>query len=92
MITRIHEVKKLVKQIPGNCKFKFNSTTCNSDQKWDNKSCQYQFKNHRTCMEYYIWNPSRCIRENGKYLKSTADTSVIVCQQMLQTINKFQEY
>ena len=44
MITRIHEVKTLVEQIPGNSKFKFNSRTCNSDQKWDNKSCQYSVK------------------------------------------------
>ena len=27
----------------------------------------------------YSWNPSTCICENGKYLKSIADTLVICC-------------
>ena len=33
MITRINEVKTLVKHISCDCKCKFNSATCNSNQK-----------------------------------------------------------
>ena len=29
------------------------------------------------------WNPSTCICENGKYLKNIADTSVIVCDKII---------
>ena len=31
----------------------------------------------------YIWNPSTCICENDKYFKSIADTSVIVCNEII---------
>ena len=31
----------------------------------------------------YNWNPSKCICENSKYLKSVADTSVITCDKII---------
>ena len=31
----------------------------------------------------YSWNPSTCICENGKSLKSIVDTSVIVCDEII---------
>ena len=31
----------------------------------------------------YGWNPSTCIFENSKCLKSVADSSVIVCDKLL---------
>ena len=33
MVTRIYEAKTLVKHISCDCKYKLNSTTCNSNQK-----------------------------------------------------------
>ena len=39
MITRIYETKTLVKHISCDFKFKFNSATCNSYQKWNNGEC-----------------------------------------------------
>ena len=39
-------------------------------------------KNYRTCKKDYGWNPSTCICENDKYLKSIADTSVIACGEI----------
>ena len=30
-----------------------NSTTYNSNQKWNNKSCQCECKNYRKCKKYY---------------------------------------
>ena len=35
MTTRINEVKKLVEHISCFCKCKFDSTTCDSNQKWN---------------------------------------------------------
>ena len=63
----------LVKHISCDYKYKFNSTTCHSDQKWNNETCQCKCKNYRICKKDYSWNPSTCICENGKYLKSIAD-------------------
>ena len=74
MITNKNEAKTMTKHISCGCKCKFNSTTFNSNQKWNNKTCQCECKNYRECKNDYSWNPSTCIRENGKYLKSTADT------------------
>ena len=31
----------------------------------------------------YSWNPSTCISENSKYLKSITDTSVIKCGEII---------
>ena len=33
MVTRINEIKTLVKHISCHCKYKFNSTTCKSNEK-----------------------------------------------------------
>ena len=40
MITRINEVKTMVKHISNDCKCKFNST-CYSNQEWNIDKCQY---------------------------------------------------
>ena len=34
----------------------------------------------------YNWNPSTCICENSKYLKSVADTSVITCDKIISVM------
>ena len=62
-------------------KRKFNSTTCNSNQKLDNDKCQCECKKYRTCKKDYSWNPRHF--ENVKYLKSIGDTSVIVCDKII---------
>ena len=56
------------------CKCKFNSTICNSNQKWNNKTSQCEWKNYRTCEKDNSWNLSTCICENSKHLKSTSVT------------------
>ena len=35
----------------------------------------------------YSWNPSTCICENSKYLKSIADTSVIGCDKIITVLD-----
>ena len=49
---------------------------CNWNQKLNNKTCQCECKNYRTCKKD-IWNPSSCTSENNRYLKSIGDTSVM---------------
>ena len=55
---------KMAKHISCDCKCKFNSTIYNSNQKWNNKICQYECKDYHKCKKDYSWNPSACICEN----------------------------
>ena len=50
--------KAMAEHICSDCKCTFNSTVCNSNQKWNLKTCQCEFKNYCTCKEDYSWNPS----------------------------------
>ena len=56
---------------------------CNSNQKCNNETCQYECKNYFTFKKDYNWNPSTCICENGKYLKIITDTSVTECDEII---------
>ena len=40
MITNKNEAKPMTKYISCDCKCKLNSATCNSKQKWNDKTCQ----------------------------------------------------
>ena len=82
MITNKSEAKTMRKHISCDCKCKCNSRTCNYNQKLNNKTCQWECKNYQKCKKDYTWNPSTCVCENSKYLKSIADTSVIACGQI----------
>ena len=88
MITnKKNEAKAMAKHISCNCKCKFNITTCNLNQKWNNETCQCECKNYRKCKKDYRWNPRTIICENGKYFKSIADTSVITCVEIISAMN-----
>ena len=52
-----------------------------------NGTCQCECKNYHKCKKDYSWNPSTCICENSKYLKSIADTSVIACDETISVMN-----
>ena len=54
-----------------------------SNQEWNIKTCQCECKNYRKCKKDYIWNPSACIFQNSKCLKSIDDTSVIKCDKIV---------
>ena len=45
MITGIHESKTLTKHILCDCKCKFGTSKCSSNQKWNNDKCQCECKN-----------------------------------------------
>ena len=53
MITNKNYAKAMAKHILCDCKCKFNSTTYNSDKKWNNKTCQCECKNYRKCKKDY---------------------------------------
>ena len=83
MIANKDEAKAMTEHISCDCKCKFNSTTCNSNQKWNNKTCQCKCKNYRKCKKDYNWNPSTCVCENSECLKSVAGTSVTNCDEIV---------
>ena len=87
MITRISKAKTMVKHISCDCKYKVNSTTCTTNQKWNNQTCQRECKNYRRCKKDYSWNLTTCICENGKYLKSIVDDSKIVCDEIIYVMD-----
>ena len=89
MITYKNEAKAITKHISLDSKYKFNSTTFNSNQKWSIEICQRECKCYRTWKKDYSWNPSTCICENHKFLKSIAGTSVITCDEIISIIDKF---
>ena len=76
------EAKAITKDISCDCKCKFNSIICNSNQKQNNKTCQCECKNYSKCKKDYSWNPSTYICENNKCLKCIDETSVIECDQI----------
>ena len=69
MITNKDEAKAMTEHISRDHKCKFNKTTCHSNQKWNDKTCQCERKKYHKCEKDYSWNPSKCICENIKYLK-----------------------
>ena len=75
MITNKDEAKAMTEHIWFHYKWKINSTTYSSKQKWNNKTCQCEYRNYHKCRENYSQNPSTCIFENSKYLKSISDTT-----------------
>ena len=86
MITNKNEAKAMTKHISCDCKCKFNSKTCNTKQKWSDKTCKCECKNYK-CGKDYNWNPSTCVCENNKYLKTIADTSVTECYEIIIVID-----
>ena len=84
MITRINESKTLTKHMSCECKCKLDGTKCNSNQQWNNDICQCQCKKHHISEKDYVRNPATCNCENGKYLASIMDDSVITCEEIIE--------
>ena len=74
----------MTEHVSCHCKCKFNCAICNSDQKWNNKTCQNECKNYHTWKKNYSWNLNTCTCENSKYLKST---SVTECDKIIIDMN-----
>ena len=48
-LTNKNYAKTMTEYISCDFKYKFNSTICNSNQKWNNKTCQCKYKHYRKC-------------------------------------------
>ena len=73
MTTGINKSKTLTKHISCECKCRFDGRKCNSDQWWNNDKRRCECKKRHACEKDYVWNPSTCNCENGKYLASSMD-------------------
>ena len=62
----------------------FYERKCNSNQWWNNYKCRRECKRHHICEKDCIWNPCTCICENGKYLASIMDDSVITRDEVIK--------
>ena len=82
-IAGVNESKTVTKHISWECKCKFDGRKCISNQKWNNDKCQCEWKNYNICEKDYIWNPATHSCENGKYLASIIDNSVITCDEII---------
>ena len=51
----------------------------------------YVSKKRHIFEKYYIWNPSTCSCENGKYLASIMDNSAIMCDEIVESYPKKQK-
>ena len=83
MATKKNESKIITKDISCKCKGIFDGRKCNSNQKWNNDKCGCELKKHNICEKHYIWNPATCSTENGKYLTSIIENSVITCDEII---------
>ena len=87
MTTRINESKTLTKHISCKWKCKFDGKDAIQIKKRNNNKRQCECKNPRKNHDRekdYIWNPSKCICENGKYLESIISDSVIVSDKAVE--------
>ena len=82
-ITKINKAKTLIEHILFDCKCKFGSTSCNSNQERNNETWQFECRNYCTCEKDHSWNPATCTWENGKYLGSIIGDSVIICDETI---------
>ena len=55
MISKKDEVKEMTEHISCDYNCKFNSTKCNSKQKWNNNTCQCECKSYHKCEKDYTW-------------------------------------
>ena len=87
MIVRINESKTLTKHSSCEYKYKFDVEKCNLNQKWNKDKCLHERKNlteHNACEKDYIWNPAACSCQNGEYVVSIIDHSVITCDEIIE--------
>ena len=83
IIKGINESKTLTKHISCECECQLDGKKINTNQWWNNDKCQCECKKRRVCEKDYIWNPSACSCENGKYLASIMDDSLTICNEII---------
>ena len=86
MIKSKNETKTMEKHISCDFRLKFNNTTCNSNQKWNMKTWQFECKNYRTCKKIILGILAYIVVDD-KYLKSIADPSVVTCDEIISVMD-----
>ena len=97
-ITRINKSRTFTKHISCKCECKFDSKKCNLNQKFKSgisvtvnvQKIHWKFTKI-ICEKNCIWNPAACNCENGKYVGSIIDDSVVICDQIINTTKLFQQ-
>ena len=84
MVAGINEWKILTKHLSCECKCKFHVKKCNSNQWWNNDKYRCTCEKHYICEKGYVWNFATCNCENGKYLASIMDDSMITCDEVIK--------
>ena len=84
MITGINDSKILTKHAWNQCKYKFDERKYNSNQKWNNDKWQWKCKKHHIYEKHYVWDPATCSCQNGKFLTSIINDSVITCGEIIK--------
>ena len=84
IITGRNEFKILMKHLWCEYKCEFDRRKCNSDQKWDNDKCWWNWKKHDIFEKGSNWISATCGRENGKYLAVITDDLVMVCDKNIE--------
>ena len=52
---------------------------------WNNNKRQCEPKKHHICEKDYVWNSATRSCENGKYLASIMDDSLITCDEVIES-------
>ena len=79
MITGINQSKILTKHISCECECKFDGKNVIQINSGITINLDVSVKN--ICAKDYTWNPAMCSCQNGMYLASIMDDSVIVCNE-----------
>ena len=85
MITGINESKTLTMHISSKCKYKLDSRNCSLQKWWGNDKCRCECKKCHVCEKDYVWNPATCNCEDGKYLASTTEDSMLICDEIIKS-------
>ena len=67
------------------CKCRFDGKECNWNQWWNNDKCRCECKKIYVCEKDHVWNHATCDCENGKYLASIMDDSMIICDKVINS-------
>ena len=90
MIKGINESNTLTKHISCECKSRFDGK-CNSYQWQYNGKCWCECKKCHTCEKDYVYNLSTWNCENGRYLASIMDDSVILYDEIRESYDEVAE-
>ena len=83
IIKWINDSKALKKFISCKFQYKFDDRKRNPNQKWNDNKCRCECKKHHPYEKDYSINPATYNCKNSKYLASIIDSSVIMCDEII---------